>query len=101
MPNEGLTPAALLTVAGIAAGAALTTTIVQLLKNVAGPIGSRISGALAAFVITAVLYVIAGLSTGAASVDSWFAVFVAWVTCATAAVGVYATVSHVATARNG
>ncbi len=96
-----LTLATLLEVAGIAAGAAFTTTIVQLLKSVFSVIDSRVSGALLAFVITAVLYVLAGLSTGAASLDAWFAVFVAWVTCATAAVGVYSTLTHVAEQRGG
>ena len=72
-----LTLASLLEVAGIAAAAALTTGLVALL----------------------VLYVLAGLSTGAGDLEAWFAVFVAWLTCATAAVGVYSTVNHVNEAR--
>lgn len=94
-----LTLASLLTVAGIAAGAAFTTAIVALLKGVFPGIDERVSGALMAFVITAVLYVLAGISTGAVTLDAWFAVFVAWITCATAAVGVHSTVQHVADQR--
>ena len=94
-----LTLASLLEVAGIAAAAALTTGIVALLKSVFPPLNAKVSGALMAFVITLVLYLLAGFSTGAGSLEAWFAVFVAWLTCATAAVGVYSTVNHVAETR--
>ena len=94
-----LTLASLLEVAGIAAAAALTTGIVALLKSVFPPLDAKVSGALMAFVITLVLYILAGLSTGAGDLEAWFAVFVAWLTCATAAVGVYSTVNHVAETR--
>lgn len=89
-----LTLAGLLTVAGVAAGAVFVTTLVALLKNVFSRYIPALdqNGALLAFVISAILYVLAGFATGAATLDAWFAVFVAWVTCAVAAVGVNSTI---------
>lgn len=89
-----LTLAGLLTVAGVAAGAVFVTTIVALLKNVFSRYIPALdqNGALLAFIISALLYVLAGIATGASTLDAAFAVFVAWVTCATAAIGVNATI---------
>lgn len=94
-----LTLADFLTVAGVAAAAAFATGIVALVKAVFPVVDARVSGAVMVFILTAILYVLAGVSTGAATLDAWFAVFVAWVTCATAAVGVYSTVQHVSDQR--
>lgn len=89
-----LTLAGLLTVAGVAAGAVFVTTIVALLKNVFSKYVPALdqNGALLAFILSALLYVLAGVATGANTLDAAFAVFVAWVTCATAAIGVNATI---------
>ena len=88
-----LTLASLLDPPGIVAGAAFVTSIVALLKGVFPSL--TVSGALMAFVLSAVLYVLAGVSAGAASLDAGFAVFVSWVACATGAVGINGTYRHV------
>lgn len=89
-----LTLAGLLTVAGVAAGAVFVTTLVALIKNVFSRYVPALdqNGALLAFVISAILYVLAGIATGAGTLEAAFAVFVAWVTCAVAAIGVNATI---------
>lgn len=89
-----LTLAGLLTVAGVAAGAVFVTTLVSLIKNVFSRYIPELdqNGALLAFVISAVLYVLAGIATGANTLEAAFAVFVAWVTCAVAAIGVNSTI---------
>ena len=94
-----LTLSGLLTPEGIVAGAALVTTIIAMLKGVWSDLDARVSGALMAFVLTLVLYVLAGVSSGAVTLDAWFAVFIAWVSCATSAVGIHSTVQHVADQR--
>jgi len=48
-----------------------------------------------AFVLSGVLYLIAGIATGVATFDAGLNVFLAWLTCATASVGVYATIRTV------
>lgn len=95
-----LTLADLLTVGGVAAGAVFVTTLVSLFKNVFSRYVPSLdqNGALLAFVFTAVLYVLAGIATGADTLDAAFAVFVAGVTCAVAAVGVNGTIR---TTQNG
>jgi hypothetical protein len=45
---------------------------------------------------SAALYLLAGLATGVDSLDEGLVVFVAWLTCATSAVGVYSTITHLA-----
>lgn len=89
-----LTLDALLTVEGIAAGAVFITTLVALIKNVFARYLAQLdqNGALLAFILSAAMYVAAGFATGATTLDAWFAVLVAWVTCATAAIGVNATI---------
>lgn len=94
LPTDFLTLAALLTVAGVAAGAAFTTVVVSLIKNVFPVVDAKVSGALMAFVFTLMLYILAGVSAGAGTLDAWFAVFVAWITCATTAVGAHSTFKH-------
>jgi predicted membrane protein len=47
-----------------------------------------------AFVLSGVLYLVAGFATSVASFDTGLNVFLAWLTCAVAAVGTYATVQH-------
>lgn len=94
VPEGPLTLASLFTVAGVAAGAVFVTTLVALLKNVFSTYVPALdqNGALLAFAFSAILYVLAGLSLGIGSLEDAFAVFVAWVTCATAAVGVNASI---------
>lgn len=90
-----LTFASFLTPTGIIAAAALVTGTVQLIKSVVPAIDARVSGALMAFVLTAILYVLAGIATGVSSLDAGLVVFAAWLACATSSVGIKATSDHV------
>lgn len=83
-----LTFAALLTAAGAGIAATIVTTFISVIKTAISVI-SEWNGALMAFVLTAVLYVLAGVATGVASLDAGLNVFIAWLTCAVAAVGVH------------
>jgi hypothetical protein len=93
--NE-LSFATLLTAAGAGIAAGLVTTFVEVLKTAWGHEGMPASGAALAFGLSAVLYLLAGIATGVASLDDGLVVFVAWLTCATSAVGVHSTITHVA-----
>lgn len=95
-----MTFAQLLEPEGIAAFAALVTGFVALLKYVFPPLDAKVSGALMAFVLTAIGYILCGASVGVATLDAGLLVFVAWVTCATASVGINSTVSHVQAVRS-
>lgn len=83
-----LTFAALLTAAGAGIAATIVTGFISLTKTAITAIAEW-NGAAMAFFLTAVLYVLAGVSTGAATLDAGLNVFIAWLTCATAAVGVH------------
>lgn len=98
-----LTLAGLLTVAGVAAGAVFVTSLVSLIKNVFAKYVPALdqNGALLAFILSAVLYVLAGIATGASTLEAAFAVFVAWATCAAAAVGVNSTIRTTQTSGGG
>ena len=93
---DTITFAILLTAAGTGVAAGLVTAVVQLLKTVSPTLDARFSGALMAFVLSAVLYVLAGIAVGVDSLDEGLVTFVAWLTCATAAVGIYSTVKRAA-----
>jgi hypothetical protein len=86
--------ASFLTPEGIIVAGGIITTLIQLIKGVFPAIDARVSGAVMAFVISAILYALVAVSTGVAGLDAGLAVFAAWLACATAAVGVYATVKH-------
>lgn len=83
----------LTTGAGIAAAAAATMVLIQILKAAAPVIFSKITGAAWITILLAVLYVIAGLvvpapnSTSAA--NFYLALFLSWAACVTAALGLY------------
>jgi predicted membrane protein len=85
-----VTFADLLTAAGAGIAATIVTLAVDVIK--AGlaktPIGSW-DGVMMAFVLSAVLYVLAGIATSVSTLDAGLAVFIAWLTCASAAVGVH------------
>lgn len=89
-----LTFASLITPEGIAAAGALTTAIIALLKRVFPPIDARVSGAVLAFILTAVLYLAGIVAVGIPVADSVLTWITAWVACATVAVGVHSTVTH-------
>jgi hypothetical protein len=85
---DPITFAVLLTAAGAGIAAGLVTSAVSLIKT-AIPLAKEWNGALMAFVISGALYVLAGVSTGVGTLDAGLNVAIAWLTCATAAVGIY------------
>ena len=96
-----ITFASLLTPEGIVIAGGLITSLVELIKRVLPTIDARVSGALQAFILSAVLYVLAGIATSVGSLDAGLTVFMAWLACATAAVGINSTVTHVAGTTGG
>lgn len=89
---DSITFAILLTAAGTGIAAGIITGLVQLIKAAVPTLAERFTGAFMAFILSAILYVLAALAVGVDSLDEGLVVFVAWLTCATAAVGIYATV---------
>lgn len=89
MPD--ITFAALLTAAGAGIAAGIVTGVVSLIQ-VGIPQTASWHGATMAFVLSAVLYVLAGIATSVGTLDAGLGVFLAWLTCATAAVGIHKTV---------
>ena len=86
-----ITFASLLTAAGAGVAAAIVSAFVELIKR-SIPVAADWNGATMAFVASAVLYLLAGIATGVATLDPALVVFVAWLTCGLAAVGVHRTV---------
>lgn len=85
---DGLTFAALLTAAGAGIAAGIVTGVVSLVKT-SLPFTADWHGAAMAFAGSAVLYALAGVATGVATLDAGLGVFLAWLTCSTAAVGLH------------
>lgn len=92
---DQLTLAALFTAAGTVAAAAVVRQLVELLKAVLPTLGEKVSGALQAFVASAVLYVLAFAAVGPLTPDGGFVAFLSWLGCAVGAVGINATLDHV------
>jgi len=91
---DDITFASLLTAAGAGVAAALVTSTVELLKRVIGDALAG-QGARLAFALSAGLYLLAAIATEAWPVpDELLVVFVAWLTCASAAVGIHRTVER-------
>lgn len=82
----------LLTAAGTGIAAGIVTGLVQLLKTAFPALDARFSGASMAFVLSAALYIVAGFAVGVSTLDAALVVFLAWLTCGAAAVGVYSTI---------
>lgn len=78
----------LLTTTGSLAFATTVTLLISVLRTAFPPIASW-NGAGLAFVLTLVFYVLAGVSTGATTLDAGFVVFLAWLGCAVEAVGIH------------
>lgn len=91
---DTITFAALLTAAGAGIAAGIITALVELTKNVAPAIHAKLSGASLAFIFSAVLFVLAGIAVGVNSLDEGLVVFLAWLTCATSAVGINSTLAN-------
>lgn len=98
MTVDGITFASLLDAAGAAIAAAIVTSIVELLKRTFTDLPG--TGAAWAFGLSAVLYVVAGIATDVRSLDAGLTVFLAWLACATAAVGIHSTARTVAASRS-
>jgi len=95
MDTSGITFASLLQPTGVVVAAAIITTLVQLIKSVLPTIDAKVSGALMAFVLSAILYILAGISTSVATLDAGLLIFTAWLSCATSAVGIKSAADHV------
>jgi hypothetical protein len=89
----------LLTPAGVVIAAAIVTSLIELIKYSFPVIDARISGAVMAFVGSAVLYILVAFAVGVQTLDQALAVFLAWLSCATSAVGIKSTVSFAKTDR--
>src|SRR4051812_5103504 len=90
-----ITFATFLTPTGVVIAAGLLTTLIQAIKTVFPAIDERVSGALMAFVGSAVLYVITALAVGVPTADAGLLVFMAWLSCATSSIGIKAASDHV------
>jgi hypothetical protein len=86
--NE-VTFASFLTPAGVVIAAGIVTTFIELGKKVFPAIYDRVNGLQQSFILTAGLYVLVGLSIAPDSLDDLLGVFLAWLSCATSAVGFY------------
>ena len=95
---DTLTFAILLTAAGAGIAAGIITALVELIKSALPTVAQRFTGAFLAFVLSAILYVLAGIAVGVSTLDAGLVVFVAWITAATSAVGIHSTIR---TARGG
>ena len=91
-PMTNPTFASFLTAEGIVVAGALITAFVQLIKGVFPVIDERVPGAVMAFVLSGVLYVLTAIVVGIGSPDAALTVVASWLACATASVGVYSTV---------
>src|SRR5688572_21926648 len=90
---EDVTFAALLTAAGAGVAASIVTATVSLIKTALEKTAvGKWDGMIMAFGLSAVLYILAAVATNVASLDAGLDAFLAWLTCATAAVGIHKTV---------
>lgn len=98
---DGITFDVLLTAAGAGVAATIITLFVDLVRA-SIPVTASWHGAAMAFVASAVLYVFAAVHVQAwTDLDAGLGVFVAWLTCATAAVGIHKTIINTVTGRLG
>ena len=96
---EELTFAVVLTAAGATASAALITGLIAILKRlvVVGPWIDAAREPTVAFVLSAVLVIVAVLSVGTFTAEALFAAFLAWFGIAQIAMGVHDTVKSATT----
>lgn len=86
---DTITFEALFTAAGAGAAALVVRQVVELLKAVLPALDAKVSGALQAFALTAVAYAAAiAVVPAQQTPNGILAAIVAWVTCATAAIGI-------------
>lgn len=87
--------ASFLTPEGIVVAGGLITALIQLIKATFPAINAWVSGAVMAFALSAALYIVTTLVVGVESADAALTIVASWIACATASVGVYASVKHV------
>lgn len=91
----------LVTPAGVVIAAGIITGLVQILKTAIPILDAKVSGALMAFVISAGLYVVTALALNSIGdlegPNGALNVFLAWLSAATSAIGIKASVAHVQT----
>jgi hypothetical protein len=93
---DGVTLALLLAPGGGFLAASIIRQLVEVLKVAIPRLDARVSGALQAFVLSAVLYTVVYLAIGTATAESVFAAFLGFLSCATSAVGINSAIDHVA-----
>lgn len=86
--------ASFLTPEGIVVAGGLITALIQLVKVTFPIVADRVSGAVMAFSISALLYAVTAIVVGVSTPDAALTVVASWIACATASVGVYASVRH-------
>jgi len=86
---ENITFAVMLTAAGTGIAAAIITGLVTLIGRVFPILLERITGAVLAFALSLALYIVTGIAVGVDSLDEGLVIFVAWLSCASASVGVH------------
>ena len=86
--------ASFLTPEGIVVAGGLITALIQLLKTVFPVIDEKVTGAILAFALSAILYVVTALVVGLDGPDAYLTVIASWLACATAAVGVHSTAKY-------
>jgi len=91
---SALSLAVLLTIPGGVAFALVVRQFVEVLKAVFPALGTRVSGAAQAFVVSLVAYALAFLSVGTPTPENAFTAILAWLWCATGAVGIDAAWTH-------
>lgn len=89
-----VTFADLLTPAGMALAGGAVMTTVELIKAALPTIDRRVSGATLSFVLAAILYLLVGASIAPPTLDGYLPVFFAFLTVASAAIGVKAGIAH-------
>ena len=87
--------------AGLVIAAGIVSGLIEVIKNALPWLGERVSGAAMAFVITAILYALDGAATGVSTLDAGLGIFMAWLACLTAAMGIKGGSSHVARVMGG
>lgn len=94
----GVTFADLMTPAGVVIAAGVITALVELIKTAFPVVDAKISGASMAFIISAVLYVIAAVALtnlgNIPDLNGYLSVFLAWLAAATSSVGIKASFVH-------
>ena len=85
----------LLDPAGLVIAAGLVTGLIEVIKSAFPGLADRMSGAFMAFIITGIVYVLAGISVGVSTLDAGLGVFMAWLACALASMGIKGGSGHV------